>query len=81
MTARTLDRRPVRWLLASILVIAALVNTYIAFAEGVIWPAPLALLWIGIAAALLAPRTDDPLTLEELEIPAPAEQRTHPAPA
>ncbi len=44
-----------RWLLAMILIVAAGVNAYLAVAEAVVWPAVLALVWIGIAAALIMP--------------------------
>ncbi|GLZ39407.1 hypothetical protein Acsp05_30310 [Actinokineospora sp. NBRC 105648] len=47
-----------RWLLAAVLVAAAAVNGYLAISEWVLWPAPLALIWIGVAAALVIPPAD-----------------------
>ena len=49
--------RLMRWSLAAVLVGAALVNGYLAVSEGVVWPVVLALLWVGLAAALLTAET------------------------
>ncbi|MGQ0841414.1 hypothetical protein [Actinokineospora sp.] len=70
-------RKTVRWLLAAVLVAAATVNTYIAFAQSVVWPAPLAVVWIGIAAALITPPEDSAAAGPPAVAPAP-EQRTLP---
>ncbi|GGS37953.1 hypothetical protein [Actinokineospora fastidiosa] len=49
-----------RWGLASVLVVAALLDGYLAVSENVLWPVALALLWVGLAAALLTARTPEP---------------------
>ncbi|MGW5050163.1 hypothetical protein [Actinokineospora sp. NPDC004072] len=57
--------RLTRWALASVLVVSAMVNGYLAASEDVLWPVALALLWVGLAAALLT-----------AEAPVPAAPRT-----
>ncbi|WP_084467798.1 hypothetical protein [Actinokineospora inagensis] len=54
----TLDKRAVRWTLATILTAAAAIDAYLALSAKVWWPIPLALVWIGFAAALLVPPLD-----------------------
>lgn len=46
--------RVTRWSLAAVLMAAALVDGYLAATEAVLWPVALALLWVGLAASLLA---------------------------
>lgn len=66
--ARVLDARVVvtmrdqvtRWFLAAVLVTAALVNGYLAASEAVLWPVAFALLWVALAAGLLAAETPRP---------------------
>lgn len=56
MTTRTTRTgRALRWLLALVLVGSASVNAYLALSEAVLWPAVLALVWLGVAAALVMP--------------------------
>ncbi|MGX7829384.1 hypothetical protein ACTG9Q_30280 [Actinokineospora sp. 24-640] len=63
----------VRWALAAVLVSAALVDGYLAASEGVLWPVALALLWVGLAAALLTAETREPV------IPPAARRAKEPA--
>ncbi|MGH3860236.1 hypothetical protein [Actinokineospora sp.] len=63
----------VRWGLAVILFFAAIVDAYLAMSESVVWPAVLAVVWLGIAGALITPRPASPA----IEVPRP---RTAPAP-
>jgi hypothetical protein len=63
----------VRWALAMVLVVAALVDGYLAASEGVLWPVALALLWVGLAAALLTaepPEAAVPPAIRRAEEPA-----------
>ncbi|WP_054050321.1 hypothetical protein [Alloactinosynnema sp. L-07] len=53
-----------RWTLATILLVAAMVNAYLALSESVVWPIVPAVLWILVAAALI---TAEPKS----EVPAP----------
>ncbi|HVK23046.1 MAG TPA: hypothetical protein VM677_16935 [Actinokineospora sp.] len=53
-----------RWILATILVIASLVNAYLAVSESVVWPVVPAALWVLLAAALVTTDTKP-------EVPAP----------
>ncbi|GAA3062806.1 hypothetical protein Aglo01_27280 [Actinokineospora globicatena] len=61
--------RRVRWSLAAVLTTAAGIDVYLSLSEGVWWPLALAVVWIGIAAALLLPAT------EPVEIPTPRTAR------
>ncbi|SDH79344.1 hypothetical protein SAMN05192558_10578 [Actinokineospora alba] len=61
----------VRWGLAVILFLAAIVDAYLAMSESVVWPAILAVLWIGIAGALISARPASPV----VDAPSP-----HPVP-
>ncbi|EWC61352.1 hypothetical protein UO65_3346 [Actinokineospora spheciospongiae] len=45
-----------RWIIAAALALAAVVNGYLAASEDVFWPVPLALLWVGLALAVLSAR-------------------------
>lgn len=59
--------RLVRWGLAVILFVAAVVDAYLAMSESVAWPAVLAVIWIGVAAALIMPRP----VPRVIEVPSP----------
>ncbi|MFC7616723.1 hypothetical protein ACFQV2_27955 [Actinokineospora soli] len=64
-----------RWSLAAVLVAAALINGYLAVSEAVVWPVVLALLWVGLAAALLsaeAPVSAAPPAARRTTAPKPA---------
>ncbi|WP_436500795.1 hypothetical protein [Actinokineospora sp. HUAS TT18] len=58
-----------RWTLATILLVAAVVNAYLAMAESVLWPVVPALVWALLAAALLTPepKPDIPEPRAEVE--------------
>lgn len=56
-----------------VLVAAALVDGYLAASEGVLWPVALALLWVGLAAALLTVETP------EATVPSAARRAEKPA--
>lgn len=57
----------VRWGLAVILFVAAIVDAYLAMSESVLWPAVLAVLWLGIAGALISARPASPV----VDVPKP----------
>ncbi|PPK67590.1 hypothetical protein V5P93_005383 [Actinokineospora auranticolor] len=69
MKTRSLDRRPVRWSLAAVLTAAAGVHGYLAVTESVIWPIPLAVLWLAFAVAVVIPAAED------VTVPAPRTAR------
>ncbi|WP_018684508.1 hypothetical protein [Actinokineospora enzanensis] len=69
-----MDRRSVRWTLAAVLAGAAAVNVYLAVSAWVIWPAPLALLWIGFAVALLLPASEPAEAAVEIPMPRTARE-------
>ncbi|WP_156757361.1 hypothetical protein [Actinokineospora pegani] len=50
---------PARWTIAGTLAVAAAVNSYLALSESVLWPVPLAVLWIVLAAGVLTVRADN----------------------
>jgi hypothetical protein len=65
-----MSSRMLRWGLAAMLLIAALVDAYLAVSESVAWPAILAVAWIGLAAALITQET------KPVEIPGPREPQS-----
>lgn len=70
-----------RWLITAVLLTAALVNLYLAFSEGVVWPVACAVVWLGVAAALVAQRSERAADRRETATaarPAPTPTRARP---